>query len=84
MRLTHPPTLKALIDRAGLSNRRLAAGAGCSPTFINSLANGHKTGVTPELAERIAEALDVPLDLLFVPTGSGDSGSDVRRVRTAA
>jgi transcriptional regulator with XRE-family HTH domain len=84
MRITHPNMLRAAIDRAGLTYRGLAARSECSKSFIGALVNGDKTGVTPELAERIAEALEVPRDLLFVPTGSGDSGPDVRRVRTAA
>lgn len=84
MRITHRNMFRAAIDRAGLSYRGLAARAGCSSTFINSLANGHKTGATPELAERIAESLSVPVDLLFEPIESGDSGPNVRDDRTAA
>lgn len=84
MRITHREMFRAAIGRAGISYRGLAERAGCSSTFINSLANGHKTGATPELAERIAEALEVPVELLFEPTGSGQSGSNIRDSRTAA
>lgn len=84
MRITHRNMFRAAIDRSGLSYRGLAARAGCSSTFVSSLANGHKTGVTPELAERLAESLEVPVELLFEPSGSGHAGSNVRPTRTAA
>jgi transcriptional regulator with XRE-family HTH domain len=84
MRITHREMFRAAIDRAGLSYRGLADRAGCSLSFISALANGRKTGVTPELAERISEALAIPVDLVFAPTESGESGSPIRPSRTAA
>jgi transcriptional regulator with XRE-family HTH domain len=84
MRLTHPPTLKALIKQRGLSYAELAGRVGCSKPFIGHLAVGHKTGATPELADRIAEALDVDRDLLFAPTTSTESGEIVHSASNAA
>jgi hypothetical protein len=34
--------------------------------MIDHLVDGRKSSCTPKLAERIAEALDVPLPVLFV------------------
>lgn len=84
MRITHREMFRAAIDRAGLSYRGLADRAGCSLSFISALANGRKSGVTTELAERISEALDIPADVIFEPTESGEPGSTVRGSRTAA
>lgn len=84
MRITHREMFRAAIDRAGLSYGALAGRVGCSKSFIAALAIGRKTSATPELAEHIAEALSVPVDLLFEPTRSGQSGSSVRSARTAA
>jgi transcriptional regulator with XRE-family HTH domain len=77
MRLTHPPTLKALIRQRGLSYSGLAGRVGCNKQFIGHLAVGRKAGATTELAQRIAEALEVPLDVLFVPAASTESGDNV-------
>ena len=74
MQITHRATLRALTEQRGLSYAGLARLAGCSKPFIGHLASGHKTGARPELAERIAEALAVPVDVLFVPEQSIDSG----------
>jgi len=84
MRITHREMFRAAIGRSGLTYRALADRAECSLSFISALANGRKTGVTPELAERLAEALEVPAEVLFEPTGSGVSGANVRRVREVA
>lgn len=74
MQIAHPPTLKALIKQRGLSYAALGREVGCAKQFIGHLAVGHKTGATPELAERIAEALSVPLEVIFVPGESTNSG----------
>jgi len=77
MRITHPATLRALIRQRGFSYASLGATVGCSKQFIGFLAVGYKAGATRELAERIAEALDVPLDIIFTPTASTEDGQDV-------
>jgi plasmid maintenance system antidote protein VapI len=53
-----------------MSMSRLARYAGCSKSMIGHLCSGYKTTCTPELATRIAEALDVETELLFVPAVS--------------
>lgn len=83
MRLTSPATLRALMGQRGFSNSRTARYSGCSPSFIAHLLVGRKTTCTPALAQRIAEALDVPLDILFVPTVSTPRGHVDNRVRVA-
>lgn len=70
MRLQSADTLRALIAQRGLTQTRLAAAAGCSASFINSLVTGTKQSCSPRLAARIAQVLEVPLRVLFVPTGS--------------
>lgn len=81
MKLTSQDTLRALIDQRGFSYERLARYAGCSKSFISHLAKGRKTTCTPRLAENIAEALDVPLTILFVPSESAVSGRSSNQSR---
>lgn len=50
-----------------MSQRKLARYSGTHPSFINHLTAGRKTSCEPRTAELIAEALEVPLDVLFVP-----------------
>lgn len=77
MRLQSGDTLQALISQRGLNQSRLAAAAGCSASFINSLCLGAKTSCTDDLADRIAEVLAVPTDVLFTPNESRDRGYTV-------
>lgn len=70
MKLQSEDTLKALMAQRQFSLQRLARYAGCSKSFISHLTSGRKTTCTPELAARIAEALEVPLEILFVPSPS--------------
>lgn len=64
--------------RRDFSMARLARYAGCSKSFISHLLAGRKSTCTPELACRIAEALEVPVTLLFVPNQSADSGRIIK------
>ncbi len=84
MRLASPEVLKAMMDRRGFSYERLARYAGCSKSFIGHLRSGHKTTCTEKLAVDIAEALDVPLDVLFVKSPSTDRGDSIRKKQRAA
>lgn len=70
MRLSSPDMLRATIERRGFTLSRLARYAGCSKSMVGHLVSGHKKSCTPELAERIAEALEVPTELLFVANES--------------
>ena len=51
-----------------LAYSAVARSAGCSKSFISHLLAGRKKTCTPRLAERIAESLEVPLEILFVPS----------------
>lgn len=80
MKLQSADLLRSLMedDRRDFSMARLARYAGCSKSFISHLLAGRKTTCTPELAERIAEALDVPVTLLFEPNASADCGQIIK------
>lgn len=67
MKLASSDTLKALMEQRRFSHEQMARYAGCSRGFISHLTAGRKSSCTPQLAARIAEALDVPLEVLFVP-----------------
>lgn len=84
MKLQSPDTLRALMGQRGYSYDRMGRYAGVSKSFISHLTAGRKSTCKPETAERIAEALDVPLSILFVPSVSADSGQNVTTPRKAA
>lgn len=65
MQVSSPEMLAATIRRRGLSLADLARQCGCSKSMVGHLTTGHKTTCTPDLAGRIADALDAPLELLF-------------------
>lgn len=44
---------------------RLARYAGCSKGFVSHLLAGRRSSCTTDLGERIAEALGVPVEILF-------------------
>jgi len=70
MRLISADRLRAFVgpepDKK-MSQRRLARYADTHPSFINHLTSGRRKSCEPRTAELIAEALEVPLELLFVP-----------------
>lgn len=85
MKLASSDTLKALMEQRRFSHEQMARYAGCSRGFISHLTAGRKSSCTPQLAQRIAEALDVPLEVLFVPRISpGTVKNDNRQARGAA
>jgi transcriptional regulator with XRE-family HTH domain len=67
MRLISKDILRIHMEYKGYSHERLARYAGCSRGFISHLTMGRKNSCSTALAQRIAEALDVPLEGLFVP-----------------
>ncbi len=75
MRLNSAETLRALMTQKGYSYERLARYSGCSVSFVSHLVKERKTSCSSQLAENIAEALDVPLSLLFAPGDSTDGRS---------
>lgn len=48
-----------------LSGRQLARAIERHPSFINHLTAGRETSCTPQTADRIADALGVPTEVLF-------------------
>lgn len=65
MKLRSADTLRALMEQDDFSLGRLARYADCSKGFISHLLAGRRSSCTPELAARIAEALGVPVSVLF-------------------
>jgi transcriptional regulator with XRE-family HTH domain len=65
MKLKSPDVLRALMQQDGFSLARLARYAGCSKAFVSHLLAGRRASCTPELGARIAEALHVPVAVLF-------------------
>lgn len=73
------------MERKEFSNRRLAKYAECAPGTIDNLVNGRTESVQkPRTAELICEALDVPLDVFFVPAISSDTKRIASRRKVAA
>lgn len=69
----------------GFSNRRLARYAECAPGTIDNLVSGRTAGVQSErVAKLICEALDVPLDVFFVPSASSTARQIAKRGEVAA
>lgn len=58
-----------------MSGRRLARYIDKHPSFIDHLLTGRSKSCKPRTAEMIAEALEVPLDILFVPAISSGEQS---------
>lgn len=68
MQLVARDSLIDRMDRKGFSNRRLAKFAECAPGTIDNLVSGRTQSVNKgRTAELICEALDVPIDVYFVP-----------------
>lgn len=82
MKLANANTLCALMEQRDMSMGTLARYAGCSKGFISHLTSGRRSTCTPLLAERIAEALNVPVEVLFVPGKSAVGGQDGSQQRT--
>lgn len=79
MRLHSGSLLRELMNTKRLSNADVAMSAGVGRTFISALVNGRRTSCSPKVAERIAERLEVPLEVLFVPRVSAASGQNNKR-----
>jgi len=84
MRLHNGKLLRELMNTKHLSNAEVAMSAGVGRTFISALVNERRTSCTPKVAERIAERLEVPLEVLFAPKTSAVSGQNSKSGRTAA
>lgn len=84
MKLQSAETLRALMRQKDFTMARLGRSADCSRQFIWQLLNGEKSTMKPITAVRIAEALDVPLELLFMPSVASGSDRTVKQGRRAA
>lgn len=67
MKLRSTEMMRLLMQQNGLSLRLLGEDAHVHWTFIHQLLKGTKTTCTPRVAEAIARALRVPLEVLFEP-----------------
>lgn len=79
MKLKSHETLRALMNQDGFSMGRLARYAGCSKGFISHLLAGRRNSCTAELGARIAEALGVPVEILFAVSMSASDISIVNQ-----
>lgn len=80
MKLVARDSLEDRMYRKGWSNRRLAKYAECAPGTIDNLLSGRTASVNkPRTAELICEALDVPVDVWFVPEISTAAVRTVQR-----
>lgn len=78
MKLVARDALIDRMERKGWSNRRLAKYADCSPGTIDNLVLGRTQALqTGRTAELICEALDVPLDIFFIPEISINTSRNV-------
>ena len=68
-----PRALSEAMRWRGFTNRGLAARTGVHHSAISHLRTGLRRRVTMTLALRIAEALDMPVEHLFVPELTTDS-----------
>lgn len=69
MRLKSAELLRAFVGpepHKKMSARRLALNVQCHPSFIDHLLAGRRSSCTPKVARRISEALEVPVEALFV------------------
>jgi transcriptional regulator with XRE-family HTH domain len=59
------PSIRILRERAGISQEELAGRAGLDRTYVSGIERGRRNPSVKSL-QRVADALDVGLDLLFV------------------
>lgn len=68
MKLRTPDLLRAFVGpepEKKMSARRLARYVDVHPSFIDHLLAGRRRSCEPKTANRIAEALEVPMEVLF-------------------
>ncbi|MFG1793948.1 helix-turn-helix domain-containing protein [Nocardia sp. NPDC049149] len=73
-RLASQTALRDAMTTQGLSVRQLADRAGCGKSIIGLLRSGARRSCSPELAAKIAAALDIPVFELFPE--QKDGGTD--------
>jgi transcriptional regulator with XRE-family HTH domain len=77
MKVRNPQVLKGLIQQKGLSYADVGRNTERDRTYIYQLASGRRSTCLPQVAVRIAQILDVPVDLLFEPRMSPVTGQSV-------
>lgn len=84
MRLISPQALAQYMRFRKYTVRSLAKRVGCSHSTIGFLVKGTRKNTNPEIARNIAEALDCPVEALFVATVSPVSRETAGRLKGAA
>ena len=87
MRLQSAELLRAFVgpeEDKKISQRTLARYAGVHPSFINHLTSGRRRSCSPVVAQRIADAIEVPRSVLFVPEVASGSSTTVKREKAVA
>lgn len=69
MELRSAQCLRALMDQEQVSLGMLAEAVGVHRSFVSHLVSGRSPGCLPERAARIADVLDVPVEVLFREKG---------------
>lgn len=82
MKLQSRQVLRAFMQQKGVSLNDLALAAGVSKGFVSHLTSGRRTTCKPLTAVQIARRLDVPLEVLFMPSLSSDSGDAIKPRQT--
>ena len=73
---------RLMVTRSGgpISAREISRRMGWeSHSYMNRILNGQVRTVTTDTAVKVAYLLGVPVDLIFTPKVSSDSGQNVRR-----
>jgi transcriptional regulator with XRE-family HTH domain len=82
MQVVNKEWLVREMQRKNFSLERMARYAGCSKGMVSHLTSGRRKTCSPILALNIAEALDLDVELLFVPQVSTQQGRNANRMRT--
>lgn len=80
VQLISAAALRQYMSFRGMTIRQLALRAGCSHSTIGFLVKGTRKTCRPETARAIAQALDCPVESMFVPKVSKVSREVSRKV----
>ena len=78
MRIKSGKLLDQMMTTRGVSNHDVGLAAGQHRSLISALRNERRKTCTPATAERIAGYFQVPVELLFEPRTSADSGQNIK------
>ena len=71
--------IRSYRTQKGWSQEKLAELSGCHPTYIGQIERGEKNA-TIESVEKIASALDLPLEILFEKLGKDPSRAETNAI----